>query len=411
MRRHEYSVSPLLPLACLSCLLAAPAICRSQTVFERVERLTKVIRKGEGPESVEARAEIRRTMELYFRDQQVPLRSYPLPFKQGRWKITQGNSTVYSHSRLNQFCWDFELVDRSGFRHPLGLDATLRPQENYSYGAPIHAVAPGRTWTRTGGTDGTDPSNIIVIHHDDGTRAIYDHIRPGGCQVKTGQRVESGQLIGHVGYTGTSYPHIHFSVRTAAVDDWTLPVRFDEYHRFDPNTNAITKVLDGVPLEGQIIAATVDEARDPSSPKRKKLKIPDGAETFGDNRYYYFFSHKLDWASAQEVCARHAAHLVTITSRAEDTFVARLIPELGNYDRVWIGLSDAANHGQWLWITGEPLKYTNWAKRQPDNLRGNQHHAQIGFAGTKQWSDGDGTGKHPFVCEWEASARDQEYQE
>ena len=52
------------------------------------------------------------------------------------------------------------------------------------------------------------------IVHDDGTMALYAHLREGGVLVRVGQRVEKGQQIGLSGNTGfTSGPHLHFALQ------------------------------------------------------------------------------------------------------------------------------------------------------------------------------------------------------
>lgn len=393
--------TPRILLLTAAVVVAHAGVIHAEEAFPpSLTHLEEVVRQGSSVEKSRARAEIRRLMEAFLAKRELSTASFSLPFERGRWMITQGNSTVYTHSGKNQFSWDFELVDLDGFRHPLAIRPTERPRENYSYGQPIHAARAGRVWIQSGGQDGGAKSNLIVVHHDDGTRAIYDHIRRDGFECKSGDRVQKGQRIGLVGYTGTSYPHIHFSVRCSKLDNWTLPVRFTSYYLIDPKTRRAVEVRDGAPLEGQIIAATQHEATDPSVPIRESSGVPDDASHFRRHSYKYY-GHKLDWGSAKRVCERLGGHLVAIGNRREDDFVAGLVPKLGKFDRCWIGLSDAERHGIWCWVTGEPFQYANWGKRQPDNMAGKQHFGQIGFDGHKQWSDGDGSGKHAFVCEWE----------
>ncbi|EPN3648793.1 peptidoglycan DD-metalloendopeptidase family protein [Enterococcus faecium] len=53
--------------------------------------------------------------------------------------------------------------------------------------------------------------NYVAIEHEDGTTALYAHQQE--YQVKIGDKVEQGQIIGYVGSTGNSTgPHLHFEI-------------------------------------------------------------------------------------------------------------------------------------------------------------------------------------------------------
>jgi beta-lactamase regulating signal transducer with metallopeptidase domain len=59
--------------------------------------------------------------------------------------------------------------------------------------------------------------NLIVIEHGDGFETWYAHLKD--FTVESGQVVEKGQVIGHVGTTGNSTgPHLHFEVRLNKVN-------------------------------------------------------------------------------------------------------------------------------------------------------------------------------------------------
>ena len=63
--------------------------------------------------------------------------------------------------------------------------------------------------------------NGVLIDHGNGWETQYCHLRNGSISVKTGDRVESGQRMGGVGYSGmAAFPHVHLSIRKdgAAVD-------------------------------------------------------------------------------------------------------------------------------------------------------------------------------------------------
>lgn len=80
----------------------------------------------------------------------------------------------------------------------------------------------------------TDPTmhdrddNQIVVLHDDGTEAVYGHLKQGSVRVVVGQRVRAGEPIAAVGNSGwTPGAHLHFHVGGLRQDGYrTLPVVF-----------------------------------------------------------------------------------------------------------------------------------------------------------------------------------------
>ena len=73
-----------------------------------------------------------------------------------------------------------------------------------------------------------DKSNLIRILHDDGSMAVYGHLRLESARVTPGTRVKRGQKIGVSGNTGYSTgPHLHFAVqRNAGVEMRSVPFEF-----------------------------------------------------------------------------------------------------------------------------------------------------------------------------------------
>ena len=68
------------------------------------------------------------------------------------------------------------------------------------------------TGTREAMRDG-ERANLVRILHDDGTMALYAHLRQHGVRVRQGQRVRRGEHIADSGDTGFSAgPHLHFVV-------------------------------------------------------------------------------------------------------------------------------------------------------------------------------------------------------
>lgn len=71
-------------------------------------------------------------------------------------------------------------------------------------------------------------SNQVRILHDDGTMAVYAHLKPDSIRVRRGARVSRGQWIASSGNTGfSSGPHLHFVIQfNVGMSLESLPFRF-----------------------------------------------------------------------------------------------------------------------------------------------------------------------------------------
>lgn len=138
----------------------------------------------------------------------------------------------------------FHMVDGKAF--------TWKGPENqnssyFCYDQPIHSVAAGKvvevldglpenvphsgklaielTWQNAGG-------NHVVVDIGFGLYAFYAHMRPGSVAVKEGDVVTAGQLLGHVGNTGSSTePHLHFHIidRPQFLSGQGVPYEFTDF--------------------------------------------------------------------------------------------------------------------------------------------------------------------------------------
>lgn len=81
-------------------------------------------------------------------------------------------------------------------------------------GAPVVATASGKIiLSKIGGYNG-GYGTMVVIAHKNNVQTLYAHL--SSTQVKTGDSVEQGQVIGAVGNSGRSTgPHLHIEVRGA----------------------------------------------------------------------------------------------------------------------------------------------------------------------------------------------------
>lgn len=118
---------------------------------------------------------------------------------------------------------------------------------------------------------------------------------------------------------------------------------------------------------------------------------------------YQRFDATLTWSAAKAACASKGAHLATLTSRSENSWV------YGNFAQgqgdVWLGGTDEAREGDWAWITGEAWAYENWySSSYPDDSYAGQDYLMF-YSGQNGWDDGGGpyqpSEANSYICEWE----------
>ncbi len=100
--------------------------------------------------------------------------------------------------------------------------------------------------------------------------------------------------------------------------------------------------------------------------------VPEDALKY-EGHFYKIYEESLPWNEARRACEEKGGHLVTVTSQGEQDFLVSMIEESGTEKKhFWLGASDEEEEGQWTWVTGESMDYTNWefAKHvQPSNSR------------------------------------------
>jgi Lectin C-type domain len=108
---------------------------------------------------------------------------------------------------------------------------------------------------------------------------------------------------------------------------------------------------------------------------------------------YFTFAQPVTWYVARDQCQQLGAHLATITSDAEQAFVA----SIGANTPAWLGLS-RFGAPSFNWITGEVFAYTNWQADSPHPL---PESGVLTLPGSGMWTDRPPTELHPALCEAE----------
>jgi murein DD-endopeptidase MepM/ murein hydrolase activator NlpD len=125
---------------------------------------------------------------------------YSLPVEESDFELGQGFHGGYSHAdEANRYAIDLIVEE----------------------GTPVLAARDGVVVaTMSGHVEGgadralADRANFVRVLHEDGSMALYAHLRERGVTVRTGERVHLGQVLGSAGSTGfSSGPHLHFAVQ------------------------------------------------------------------------------------------------------------------------------------------------------------------------------------------------------
>jgi Ca2+-binding RTX toxin-like protein len=105
---------------------------------------------------------------------------------------------------------------------------------------------------------------------------------------------------------------------------------------------------------------------------------------FTYNGKFYLLSNAATWKEAQAQAVSLGGNLVTVNDATENQF---LVNTFGGTEQLWIGLTDEVVEGQFKWVNGEAVTYTNWLINQPDNFGGNEDYVHLNGATAGQWND------------------------
>ncbi|XP_058261104.1 CD209 antigen-like protein C [Hemibagrus wyckioides] len=115
----------------------------------------------------------------------------------------------------------------------------------------------------------------------------------------------------------------------------------------------------------------------------------------------YFITKRMDWNKARQECRSRGADLVIINSREEQEYLSQMVT-----GEAWIGLSDSAEEGKWMWVDNTTATTGFWWQGEPNNHEGNEDCALTGskFAKAKMttWADSRCETKLRAICEMKA---------
>jgi Lectin C-type domain len=106
--------------------------------------------------------------------------------------------------------------------------------------------------------------------------------------------------------------------------------------------------------------------------------IEAGPFTCPANGHTYYLLSSNTWTGAEAEAVSLGGHLTTINDLAENDWVYQTFANYGGIVRgLWIGLNDAAQEGNFVWASGEPVSFTHWGLGEPNNSGGNENYVHF----------------------------------
>ena len=121
----------------------------------------------------------------------------------------------------------------------------------------------------------------------------------------------------------------------------------------------------------------------------------DGYVDMGSIEGHRYFCSKFTatWQDAAEYARRMGGYLVIINNEDEN----KLLSEFLEVRSAFIGLSDHENEGEFKWVDGSSVTYSNWHPGQPNNYRDKQDYVELLQDG--HWNDQYNYKKLEFIVE------------
>lgn len=120
------------------------------------------------------------------------------------------------------------------------------------------------------------------------------------------------------------------------------------------------------------------------------------------SNYYISEAFNLSWTEANNLCNQTGGHMVTIGNQQENDLVLAIQASEVSKPHVWIGFTDQVTEGNFVWVTGEPITYTNWFPGEPNDQLGEDytiiHSTNHGNPGS--WADQpNSVNRYPVILE------------
>jgi len=198
---------------------------------------------------------------------------------------------------------------------------------------------------------------------------IYDEFKVYDKQFEPERIHDSSYPVGYIIYYGTQPGNYSHSVEVGNIDKYELDLPPGVYH-----ISIAAKTDSGFvgPLSKEVVVEV-----------KKTRESEEGWILNPESGHLYKVISCGTWGECEREAVKQNAHLVTINDEEEQRW---LLKTFGT-NPYWIGLTDYKEEGNWRWISGEAVTYTNWFVGEPDNSNFGEDYAVMNLKEVGKWSD------------------------
>ena len=136
----------------------------------------------------------------------------------------------------------------------------------------------------------------------------------------------------------------------------------------------------------------------------EKGTFEEGSFNPANHLYSFVTLDGRDWKEILAYCEAHGGHLATIHSEEENVYLYERMLEW-DFSYAYFGLTDEETEGEWKWVTGDAVTYTNWNEDDVDNWS-EEDYAMLWTRRPYYWNDGglrESSRDACFIIEWEVN--------
>ncbi|XP_038065070.1 alpha-N-acetylgalactosamine-specific lectin-like [Patiria miniata] len=131
--------------------------------------------------------------------------------------------------------------------------------------------------------------------------------------------------------------------------------------------------------------------------------------TFYNGNCYRYFGDEKTFAEAENHCKEFTqvgeGHLASVASVEENDLLLTMVKSVRGTttSNVWIGYTDEADEGNFIWTDGSAVGFTRWRSGQPWSRAGDAHCTEMVIIWDGKWNDDPCGFTKAYMCKMATS--------